>query len=467
MFISSSLLLMIAAFAVYFLVLASISLIFYKKNQTADNFLLADRSLNYWVTALSAQTSDMGSWLFLAYPALVYAAGIEHVWTALGLVIFMTINWLVIAPALRSQTAYYKAETLTEFFEKKLKSNSSLAIASGIISFYFFVIYIASGLAGIGKIFQNTFDIPLFWGTIIGISITALYSILGGFLAISWSNLFQGFFLLIIILVVPLVSYFNLPLGFQSILNTAASKNIPMQINFNFFSHISSFLKLFLGFGIGYFGQPHILINFMGIDNVKNLKKAALVGIGWQTIVLSCAILTGLVGIPLIQNCEPEHLFIELAQKIFNPFFVGLTLCAIIAATLSTINTQLLVTATAFSETFISKFAPKYRLLSSTKYWMVLTSFFALIIANLYQNSLYDFVLYAWSGLGSSFGPAVLMTLYWKSFNKRGALVSMITGALVSGLWPFLNNSISPLIPGFIFSLIFGFLATIFYKAKR
>ena len=176
MFISSSLLLMIAAFAVYFLVLASISLIFYKKNQTSDNFLLADRSLNYWVTALSAQTSDMGSWLFLAYPALVYAAGIEHVWTALGLVIFMTINWLVIAPALRSQTAYYKAETLTEFFEKKLKSNSSLAIASGIISFYFFVIYIASGLAGIGKIFQNTFDIPLFWGTIIGISITALYS---------------------------------------------------------------------------------------------------------------------------------------------------------------------------------------------------------------------------------------------------------------------------------------------------
>ena len=128
MFISSSLLLMIAAFAVYFLVLASISLIFYKKNQTTDNFLLADRSLNYWVTALSAQTSDMGSWLFLAYPALVYAAGIEHVWTALGLVIFMTINWLVIAPALRSQTAYYKAETLTEFFEKKLKSNSSLAI---------------------------------------------------------------------------------------------------------------------------------------------------------------------------------------------------------------------------------------------------------------------------------------------------------------------------------------------------
>lgn len=454
-------LLILCAFATYFILLIGISLLFFKKKQSAKNFLLADRSLNYWVTALSAQTSDMGSWLFLAYPAMVYTLGIKEIWTAVGLIIFMAINWLIIAPALRRQTAQYQAETLTEFFEKKLNDNKYIAIISGVISVYFFVIYIASGLAGIGKIFNQAFDIPLFWGTLIGISVTLVYSLIGGFLAISWSNLFQGFFLMLIIILVPTINYFNLPNGWSTILQAASSKQISMEINLE---QISIFIKLLLSFGIGYFGQPHILINFMSIDDPKNLKKAAIVGIGWQTIVLSFAVLAGLVGIPLLAQSEPEHLFIELAQKIFSPFLVGLSLCGIMAATLSTINTQLLVASSSLSDTFLSKYSPKYKLLRNTEIAMFIISFVCVLIANIYNDSLYNFVLYAWSGLGSSFGPALLLTLYLKNFDRKSAISAMLAGATVSGLWPLTSIDISPLIPGFFVSMIVGLTSSIIFK---
>jgi SSS family solute:Na+ symporter len=453
--------LILCAFAFYFILLIGISFLFFKKQQSTKNFLLADRSLNYWVTALSAQTSDMGSWLFLAYPAMVYTLGIQEIWTAVGLIVFMGINWLIIAPALRQQTAQYGAETLTEFFEKKLNDNKYIAIISGVISVYFFVIYIASGLVGIGKIFNQAFDIPLFWGTIIGIAVTLIYSLIGGLLAISWSNLFQGIFLMLVIILVPAINFFNLPEGWQTILNAAANKQISMSINLK---QISIFIKLLLGFGIGYFGQPHILINFMSIDDPKNLKKAAIVGIGWQTIVLSFAILVGLVGIPLIMQAQPEHLFIDLAQKIFNPFLVGLALCGIMAATLSTINTQLLVASSALSETFLSKYAPKYKLLNNTKIAMFIISLICVITANIYNDSLYHFVLYAWSGLGSAFGPALLLTLYLNNFDRKSAMAAMITGATVSGLWPLTSIDISPLIPGFTASLIVGMISSIIFK---
>jgi sodium/proline symporter len=266
---------------------------------------------------------------------------------------------------------------------------------------------------------------------------------------------------MLVIILVPAINFFNLPNGWQTILNAAANKQIPMSIDLK---QISIFIKLLLSFGIGYFGQPHILINFMSIDDPKNLKKAAIVGVGWQTIVLAFAILVGLVGIPLLTQTKPENLFIDLAQKVFNPFLVGLALCGIMAATLSTINTQLLVASSALSETFLSKYESKHKLLNNTQIAMFIISLICVITANIYNDSLYHLVLYAWSGLGSAFGPALLLTLYLKKFDRKSAMAAMITGATVSGLWPLTALDISPLIPGFTASLLVGLVSSIIFK---
>lgn len=455
----------IISFIAYFVSLISFCYYFTRKNRNkikkTDDFLLADRSLNYWVTALSAQTSDMGSWLFLGYPAMIYQYGTQEIWTAIGLIFFMGLNWIFIAPKLRIDSDFFKADSIEEYLKNKLHINHNIAILYSLICLIFFTIYIAAGLVGIGKIFQCAFGIDLIWGTLAGILITLAYTIFGGFLAISWANLFQGIFLLLIIILVPALNFANLKNGFLDITNAANIKHINIENIFKF-SSLNKLLKLGLSFGIGYFGQPHILINFMGIDDPKNLKKAGFVGISWQIIVLSAAIFAGLTGIAYCSNIEPEHLFVLLSQKVFNNFFVGLTLCAIMAATLSSINTQMLVASTSLSGSLTKYLHGRYKVINSTKISMILICIFSLFVANIFNTSLYSLVLYAWSGLGSSIGPVILMTLYWNKFNKTGVFYTLIVGALVSGFWPILGTTISPLIPGFISGFLAGILATLF-----
>lgn len=445
-------------FILYTLILIFIGIHFYRKSKTERSFTLGNRSLNYWVTAISAQTSDMGSWLFIAYPAVVYAKGTFSAWISISFVLFMYLNWKFIAKKLRSETEKYKSLTLSSYFESKYNDTSGIIkVASAIISIIFFTIAITSELVSIGRLFESAFNIEYLIGVLIGISITITYILLGGFLTVSWINLVQGLFLLAIAIIVPIYAY---PLvgGFAGIKSAALAKNISL----NLFSNLTDLMNVFLltfGWGLGYFGQPHILINFMGINDPEETRKAMYVGIAWQTLALLSSLAIGLIGIAFFQDTviNGEHLFVNIVKSIFPPLLSGFALCAILAASLSTINTQILVAATGLSEDLYKvarKDASSVQMLKVTRISTALVSLLALVLSSTNSNTVYDLVLYSWSGLGSSFGPLVILSLYSNRVNKYGAISGILTGGIISGIWPSINTLVPPLIPGFFLGLL-------------
>lgn len=445
----------IYAFFLYFFALIAIGLYFYKKNRSEKSFLLANRSLNYWVAAISAQSSDMGSWLFLAYPAVVFTNGLAEAWTAVGLVAFMYLNWKIVAARLRNDTEKYNALTLSTYLENKFhdKTNGTLRVLSALISIFFFVCYLTAGLVGLGRLFEAVFEINYFTGVFLGTIVTVVYILLGGFFAVAWCNLFQGLFLLFMIILVPAVAISNIG-GFGVLSSILATKNVCLSL-IPSSGGIAKVIMLILGFGLGYFGQPHILVNFMSIKNSDQVKKATWVGITWQILVLTAAILIGIIGVAFFKNgiTNVEHIFVEMVKVLFHPFIGGLALCAILAASLSTINTQLLVTAANFSEDLYPKIkgsvvAQKESILVS-RIATIVIALISMAISFTNSTSIYNLVLYSWSGLGAAFGPVIIHALYAKKHSRLGVISGMITGATVSGLWPLLKTGVPELIPAF------------------
>src|SRR3989339_365654 len=351
---------MIEAFIAYFALLLGVGFYFYHKNKNQGDFALGGRKLNYWVTAISAQASDMSDWLFMGFPGAIYAQGLIEIWTAVGLVFFMFLTWHYIAPRFRTATEHTNSETLPSFLQKKFNgATNTIRVIGGLLGLYFFVFYIAANLVGLGRIFETAFNINYHHGIIIGLAITLTYTLLGGLMAIAWSNLFQGLFLLIAILIVPFYAMYQVG-GLTSVIT-----DLVQQQGSQFLSCLStekSLLSIFFGitsWGLGYFGQPHILISFMSIDNVSNMKKAKYVGISWQILVLTAAILVGVVGKAFIHPAlvNQELVFISIVQTLFTPFLAGLILCAMLAATISTINTQSLISASLITHDLYYPFA--------------------------------------------------------------------------------------------------------------
>ena len=273
---------MLLAFGLYCTMLFGIGIFFYKKNTTQASFALGNRSLNYWLTAIAAQASDMSDWLFMGFPGLIYAVGFSGAWFAFGLALFMFLTWQLIAPKLREQTEQYQATTLTDFFAKKVNDQSNyIKIVSGFFCLYFFTFYIAAGIVGIGKAFEIIFDIPYHQGILIGLAMSLIYTILGGLLAVAWSNLLQGTFLLACIMFVPIYAIITKLGGF---LQAYESLKIfgPEYSSLMPTSGIIGTIVAILKWGPGYFGQPHILVNIMGINKTDHISKAKIVGCAWQ-----------------------------------------------------------------------------------------------------------------------------------------------------------------------------------------
>jgi sodium/proline symporter len=448
---------LILAFIAYLAVLIIIGLIFYKQSNTESSFVSGNRSLNYWVTAISAQTSDMGSWLFIAYPAVVYTNGLFEIWTAVGLWFVMLLNWVYIAPKIRAETETYNSLTLSDYFANRLNDKTDqIKILSAIISIAFFIFYISSGFVGLGRVFESAFNIDYVYGLIIGLFITLSYTLIGGFLAVSWCNLFQGILLLAIILFVPTYALFLIG-GCKTVVAAAAAKNISLAL-FPSFSKVGNALRLIFGFGLGYFGQPHILVNFMGIKDKNKIKYAARVGLIWQIFALFGAVMIAFVSIGFFQNggINNEHLFVEMVKQLFSSFVAGFALCGILAAILSTVTTQTLVATANLSEDLYKTSHPKAsskQLLWISRVGIIGITAISFLLALTNNESIYNLVLYAWSGLGSAFGPLLILCLYTKIPTKQGAIAGLLTGALTAGLWPLINSTTSPLIPGFALSL--------------
>lgn len=452
----------IIAIIIYVSILFGIGFASYKRNLSADDFIIGSRSLNYWVTALSAGASDMGTWLFLAFPAMIFTTGLFSIWLAVGLTIFMFLNWHFIAPKLRTRTEEYNSLTFSSFFESRFADTSGLIrIFTALISLIFFTIYVSAGVMGVGWMIESLFGINYHIGITVGMCIVIPYLFIGGYRTLAWIDLFQGLFLLCVIVFVPL---YALPIvgGFPEIFQVIDQKHLSMSVIPSFtWTTFLQILFAICGWGLGYFGQPHIATKFMGISNVKDMRKSKYVGMTWQVIILCAAILVGLVSISYFQGGidNPELVFVEMVKNLFTPFVTAFILCAVLAATISTMDSQILVLASSLTEDFYKRIfrkgATSSELLIVSRVSVLLVAATSYAIAFFYHTTtIYSLVLYAWSGLGSSFGPILIFSLYSKSANRYGAWAGIITGGMVSGLWPTVNHllpimEIPSLIPGF------------------
>lgn len=467
---------MLSAFIIYASVLLLIVYFSYKKNTSEADFVLGGRKMNFWVTAISAHASDMSSWLFLAFPATIFIKGMLGVWIAIGLVVGMFLNWHFIAPKLRVETEKHNSLTLSTFFEKKFHDYSGfIRITTAIICIFFFMIYVSSGLVGMGEVFEHSFGISYKIGLLFGVAVAILYTIFGGFITVAWTDFFQGIFLVVMIFLVPLVALSNLG-GLTSIRAGALHYNVSLKLfpNLDFKGWVAVILTM-LSMGPGYFGQPHIITKFMGIKNPKDIYKSKYFGITWQILAFLGATLVGLSALAFFKAApsNPELIFTEMTKVLFHPFIAGLILCAILAATISTIETQILIQATLISEDFYKKFfrpnAKSIELLWISRLFVFIVAVVAFFIAYLNVSSIYKLVLYAWSGLGASFGPIVILSLYSKKINKHGAVAAILVGAISSSLWHYINPlfklQIPELIPAFILSFISAYIFS--YLAKH
>lgn len=455
------------AFFVYFLVILSIGIISYKKQTSAADFIVGNRSLNFWVTALSAHASDMSSWLFMAFPAAIFIGGLSQSWIAIGLLGGMFLNWQFVAKKLRNATEKYDSYTLSTFFEKRFRDHSGvIRVLTALMAIFFLTCYVAAGLMAMGGILESVFGIDRWFGMIVATLVIMIYTFAGGFITVAWTDLFQALFLLTAILIVPSIAFLTLENGFGSIQSAASLQDI----NLNFFvdSSLESILSIsfiILGWGLGYFGQPHIVTKFMGIKNANEMNKSKYVGMTWQLIALTAAAFVGLVGIAFFKEGlrNPETVFIQMVQSLFNPLLAGFILCGVIAASVSTMDSQILVSASVLSEDFykhlVHKKASSKQLLWVSRLGVILVSIISLMFALNNNKSILDAVFYAWAGLGSAFGPLILVALYSNYVNKYGAIAGIITGGVVAGAWSMINPyvidiPIPSMIPGFFLSIL-------------
>jgi solute:Na+ symporter, SSS family len=464
---------LILAFIVYFGMLLAVGIIFHTKQTSSAEFVMGNRSLNFWLVALSAHASDMSAWLFMAFPMVIFLLGIGQIWIAGGLLVGMFLNWQFVAPKLRVMTEYTNSYTLPSFFEKRFKDTSGIIrILSAVVMLIFLVHYLSACLIAMGALLESLFGIEYMIGLSIAMVIVVIYTFLGGFTTVAWTDFFQAVFLLLMIILVPVVAYIHVG-GWDNIIAAASQKNIPLTPPSLF--DLEATLPLFLlalGWSLGYFGMPQVITKFMGIKDASQLNKSKWLGMSWQMMALTAATAVGVVGIAFFPEglSNPELVFIEMVKMLFHPFLGGIILCAIIAANMSTMDSQILVCASIMSEDLYRHFfkggVSDKKVLAVSQFSVIAVSFVALLLAADRSATILETVSYAWSGLGASFGPLVLMSLYSNKVTRSGAVMGLLTGCLIVMVWPVLNPkimslSIMPMIPGF-----FGSLAVIYGVSK-
>lgn len=454
----------------YFAVLLMVGFLSYRRHISATDFIIGNRSMNYWLTALAAHASDMSSWLFLGYPALIFTKGLYSSWAAIGLLIFMFLNWQLIAPKIRIATEQYNSLTFSSFFESRLADTSgTIRVFTAVMSLIFYTIYISAGLVGLGLLLETLFSINYYWGILIGIFIVVPYVFTGGYVTLAWIDLFQGFFLMGVILFVPIYMLKEVG-GWAGISHAVSAKQLTMTLFPDFSPKtILQILSMTAGWGLGYFGQPHIVTKFMGIRNVRDIAKSKRIGMTWMLISLSAATFVALVGIAFFTQGlkDPELVFIDMVKASFSPFFVGFILCAVLAATINAMSSQVLVLSSSITEDFYKRIfrknASSKELLLVARFGVIAVCLVAFAIAYGKVSTIYSLVLYAWSGLGSAFGPLLLLSLYWKKINRYGAWAGILSGGIIAGIWPYCNELLSwhlpAMIPGFTTS--FGLIVII------
>jgi sodium/proline symporter len=426
---------------------------------------MGNRSLSFWLVALSAHASDMSAWLFMGLPMSVFISGLSQAWIAIGLVVGMYLNWQLVAPRLRMQTEKLGCYTLSSYFEKRFNDQSgTIRLLSAIMLILFLTHYLSAGMIGIGILLESLFGLNYYFGLTLALLVVVTYTFIGGFIAVAWTDLFQGVFLLFMILLVPALAFMQID-HVQSIEQYAGLKEIGLSLlpNSEPITIIMSLL-LAISWGLGYFGMPHVITKFMSIQSASELNKSKWLGMSWQVLVLSAAVCVGLIAIAYFPNglSNPQMVFVDMVRDLFHPFFAGFILCAVLAASMSTMDSQIIVCASVLSEdlyerVFKKEISSDAKLMVS-RYGVIVVSVVALLLSFNRSTTIMDTVSYSWAGLGSSFGPLVLSALYSKQANRYGAIAGILTGGVAVMVWPHLNPvlteyTIQPMIPGFFLSL--------------
>ncbi|MFD0050474.1 sodium/proline symporter PutP [Actinomycetes bacterium NPDC127524] len=452
---------MIISIGIYMAGMLLIGYIAYRRTSSLSDYMLGGRNLGPAVTAMSAGASDMSGWLLMGLPGSMYAAGLSSGWIVVGLTAGAYLNWLFIAPRLRIFTeAANNSLTIPDFFHNRFKDASSiLKITSALVILIFFTFYTSSGMVSGGKLFTTAFHMDYTLGVWLTASIVILYTLFGGFLAVSWTDFVQGTIMFIALILVPIVTILNIG-GIDRTFDEIHSVNPKLLEAFKGTTPIG--IISLLAWGLGYFGQPHIIVRFMAISSVKEIKSARRIGMGWMIFSIAGAMFTGLVGIAYFSIHhsplgikEAESVFILLSKQLFPSLIAGFLLAAILAAVMSTIASQLLVTSSAltddFYKAFIRRSASDRELVLAGRISVLIISAIALYLALNPSKTILELVGYAWAGFGAAFGPVVLLSLYWKRMTGTGALAGMIAGASTVILWEKLGiyPNVYEIIPGF------------------
>ncbi|AEA17255.1 MULTISPECIES: sodium/proline symporter PutP [Bacillus] len=437
----------------------------YKKTSDLSDYMLGGRGLGPAVTALSAGASDMSGWMLMGLPGAMYATGLSSVWIAIGLLIGAYANYLIIAPRLRTYTEVANDSiTIPDFLENRFKDRTKiLRFVSAIVILVFFTFYASAGLVSGGRLFENSFNLDYKIGLFVTVGVVVAYTLFGGFLAVSWTDFVQGCIMFIALVLVPIVAFTDVG-GVTETFNTIKQVDA---------SHLDMFkgttilgIISFLAWGLGYFGQPHIIVRFMAITSIKDLKTSRRIGVGWMTISIIGAMLTGLIGIAYYAKNnatlqDPEMVFVTFSNILFHPYITGFLLSAILASIMSSISSQLLVISSAVTEDFYKTFfrrnASDKELVFIGRLSVLVVAMIAVVLAYHPSDTILTLVGYAWAGFGSAFGPVILLSLYWKRTNKWGVLAGMIVGAVVVIAWvqiPSLKAIMYEMVPGFFCSLL-------------
>ncbi|GGA87228.1 osmoregulated proline transporter OpuE [Neiella marina] len=456
------------ALAIYFAAMLLIGLFAYRRS-TSDlsEYMLGGRKVSPQVTALSAGASDMSGWMLMGLPGAMFVMGFETIWIALGLLFGAWANYQLVAPRLRVYTkAANDALTLPQFFGERFgKERSLLQITSAIVIILFFTLYTSAGLVAGGKLFQSTFGLDYSFGVILTAAVVVVYTLLGGFLAVSLTDFVQGCIMFAALIVVPLVAYQYFNSG-EELLRQSATV-IPT------FSHMLSDMTTLglissLAWGLGYFGQPHIIVRFMAIRSVADIPMARNIGLGWMTVTVVGAVATGLVGVAYVSKYQlalndPETIFILFSEILFNPYISGFLMAAILAAIMSTISSQLLVSSSSLTEdlfgALMHRALTQQQAVNLGRVCVAAVALVASMLALDSNNSVLGLVSNAWAGFGAAFGPLVLLALFWHRMTYAGAIAGIITGAVTVLVWSHLplladgqtlSSLIYEIIPGFV-----------------
>jgi len=460
----------LVSLVLYFIVMLGIGLYAYRKSTSdVSSYMLGGRSLPPSVAALSAGASDMSGWILMGLPGAMFVTGFSSSWIATGLVIGAWLNYLLVAPRLRVYTEVANdAITIPDYFANRFEDRgNALRVVSALVIIIFFTLYTSSGVVAGGKLFENSFGMSYESGLYITTGVVVLYTLFGGFLAVSLTDFVQGCIMFIALILVPVVTFSLLDNPLSVTLNELNPKMMTWIGAGGAIGIISA-----MSWGLGYFGQPHIIVRFMSVRSVKDMPVARRIGMSWMIIAALGAVFTGLFGAAYAHENnlvvdDPETIFLILSQLLFHPLIAGFLLAAILAAIMSTISSQLLVSSSSLTEDFYKIFirrdATDKELVLVGRISVALVALCAIYLAYDRESSILDLVSNAWAGFGAAFGPLVLFSLLWKRMNFAGALAGMLVGAGTVLIWIYapieingqsLSSLVYEIVPGFILSSI-------------